>query len=218
MLCTQVAPWASITHLVDSHEDSFGLAVVADAPLASFLKTVGSRDDTLTVVLSDHGLHYGEYFLTPHGRRERNNPLLHVRAPPRGRAAIDSNAAARVGPFDMHATFLDVLLGASAARGASLASATISRERSLAELGIEDPKYDAEAPSVTRHGSQLLDARRDLTRVEEAIGSHKVPRANVASYRRRPAASISSQTPRPRPPGPLARRRLRGGRGSNSTL
>mmetsp|Transcript_36458 Transcript_36458/g.112782 ORF Transcript_36458/g.112782 Transcript_36458/m.112782 type:complete len:1213 (-) Transcript_36458:23-3661(-) len=157
-----VAPWAALVHLVDSHEDSFGLAGVVDKPVAAFLRqTLAGRDDVLAVVLSDHGLHYGDYFLTPAGRRERNRPTLHVRAPPAVHAAVAQNAEARVGPFDVHATFLDVLLGATTARGTSLAQ-PLQRDRSLAALGIPDATFDPEAPSPPSGECSILDAPASL--------------------------------------------------------
>ena len=65
---------------------------------------------TVLVFLSDHGLHYGPYFPSQAGERERNEPLLYLHSPRRGsRPLLYSNQGMWTTPFDVHSTILELL-------------------------------------------------------------------------------------------------------------
>ena len=75
-------PWAAFAHFVDTHDDSpKSLDRALDRPIEKFLMSIDGklRSDTIIVVTSDHGLHYGPFFNTDAGRRERAEPVLHMR-------------------------------------------------------------------------------------------------------------------------------------------
>jgi membrane-anchored protein YejM (alkaline phosphatase superfamily) len=60
-------------HFVDSHEDMMVLSATLDQGLHNFLKTMESNghfENSVVILVSDHGLHYGPNFPTRQGRRE----------------------------------------------------------------------------------------------------------------------------------------------------
>ena len=143
------SPWASFLHFTDSHEDSMALAGVLDKPLSRFLlKATQLQNNTVILVMSDHGMHYGPYYQTYHGQREHRNPLLRMWFPKavcgtgEGCSAFAHNVLANkdavVTPFDVHATLQD-LLGlephpGSKGRGASLVRTVIPASRSCEQV------------------------------------------------------------------------------------
>ena len=138
------APFAAFLHFIDSHEDSLAVAAILDAPLTAFLEHVLESADargTVLLVISDHGLHYGPYFQTEAGRRERAEPVLSIRLPAsvrqRGTALVPGNARLRVTPFDVHATLSELFdtPRARAALGSSLLH-PLAPVRSCSESGI----------------------------------------------------------------------------------
>jgi hypothetical protein len=106
--------WASFLHFTDSHEDTMLLAGTIDEGLSKFLKnleTSGSFENSVVVLCSDHGLHYGPMFESRQGRREATEPILHVRIPAFLREDIDmnivrNNSVLWTTPFDLHETLL----------------------------------------------------------------------------------------------------------------
>jgi Protein of unknown function (DUF229) len=119
--------WAAFLHFVDSHEDTMILASTVDLGLSHFLQQVkssGHLDDTVLIVTSDHGLHYGPYFLTEEGRREATEPLLHVRIPGTLMGTVVDTDAFRQNsnlwttPFDLHETLVELTRTSSGRRGA----------------------------------------------------------------------------------------------------
>ena len=109
-------PWAAFVHFVDTHEDSLeATAERLDGPLAQFLEQMDAhvRQDTIVVVTSDHGLHYGPWFTTVAGRRERAQPVLHMRLPQilrrRGTKVLPDNLHERTTAFDLHETLAEAL-------------------------------------------------------------------------------------------------------------
>lgn len=104
-------PWAAFVHFVDSHEDSQDLAAAIDLPLTRFLTSVHPQieENTIVAVTSDHGMHYGPYFTTEAGRRERAQPVLHMRLPRTGPQLLPRNREMRVTPFDLHETLAELL-------------------------------------------------------------------------------------------------------------
>ena len=70
---TTGTPWAAMAHIASGHEDSQTVVASIDGPLHSFLRRLhraGRMENTLVVITSDHGLHYGPYFVLEHGRRQ----------------------------------------------------------------------------------------------------------------------------------------------------
>ena len=112
-------PWAAFLHFVDSHEDTMTLSTSLDSLFAAFIRDLsesGKLSNALVMVLSDHGLHYGPYFQTLPGRRERTEPLLYLKAPPQIRESqygrtLEANAALWTTPFDVHKTMIDLTVG-----------------------------------------------------------------------------------------------------------
>ena len=107
-------PWAAFLHFVDSHEDSMFLSGVMDSLIANFLTSRlkdKSFKNTWVVLTSDHGLHYGPYFQSKAGQRERSEPILYM-----GTAAGDiplssvmkENAKRWTTPFDVYRTLTTI--------------------------------------------------------------------------------------------------------------
>lgn len=119
--------WASFLHFVDSHEDTMLLSATLDPGLSNFLKKL-DRDDYLensvVIVSSDHGLHYGPRFSTPQGRKEATEPILFIRLPKSLKDKVDmdalhSNAHRWTTPFDLHETLLELTQTASGKEGST---------------------------------------------------------------------------------------------------
>jgi len=128
-------PWAGLIHLIDSHEDTQIVEGTLDDILVEFLfniydreqaKKLGSRrafelqispdiwNNTVVLVMSDHGLHYGDYVQSAAGLRERSQPMLHVHLPigltsAKEREILELNKHFVVTPFDVYRTLLDML-------------------------------------------------------------------------------------------------------------
>jgi hypothetical protein len=98
------------------------LSTLLDPLLANFLRKLyesGKLSNALVMLLSDHGLHYGPYFQTLSGRRERTEPLLYMRTPFQVRESLhgrtmEANAGLWTTPFDAHQTMLDMTVGRDA--------------------------------------------------------------------------------------------------------
>lgn len=108
-------PWAAFLSFIDGHEDTLTLASLLDNVLLKFIHyTSKVTSNTVIVVLSDHGLHYGPYFRSIPGERERAEPLLYIRLPdfsPRQqRDTLKDNSKMFVTPFDVHETLMDISL------------------------------------------------------------------------------------------------------------
>lgn len=115
-------PWAAFLSLVDTHEDTMTLATVLDQYLAEFLKDMTTEmiasntfKNTAVAVLSDHGLHYGPYFQSMEGERERSEPVLYMKIPETmvdfnsRNNYLQSNLLKWITPFDVHKTLLDIV-------------------------------------------------------------------------------------------------------------
>eukprot|EP00532_Pseudo-nitzschia_australis_P006201 CAMPEP_0168166608 /NCGR_PEP_ID=MMETSP0139_2-20121125/2116_1 /TAXON_ID=44445 /ORGANISM="Pseudo-nitzschia australis, Strain 10249 10 AB" /LENGTH=781 /DNA_ID=CAMNT_0008083813 /DNA_START=228 /DNA_END=2574 /DNA_ORIENTATION=- len=106
--------WASFMHFVDSHEDTMVLSASLDSGLSKFLKRIeneGYFENSVVILTSDHGLHYGPNFSSRQGRREATEPILYIHIPPFLRHSIDMNALTSnsrlwTTPFDLHETLL----------------------------------------------------------------------------------------------------------------
>jgi hypothetical protein len=137
-------PWAAFAHFIDSHDDSpKSLDRALDRPIEKFLMSIDGklRSDTIIVVTSDHGLHYGPFFNTDAGRRERAEPVLHMRlaglSKRRGHRLEAENRHKRITAFDLHDTLAELLGTTSGASkfGQSLLH-PLPLERSCATSGI----------------------------------------------------------------------------------
>ena len=60
------APWAASVRFVDSREDSLTLAAALEKTLTNFLTQlyILLEENTIVVVASDRGMHYGNFFAT----------------------------------------------------------------------------------------------------------------------------------------------------------
>jgi hypothetical protein len=112
-------PWAAFLHFVDSHEDTMTLSFSLDSLLANFLRELyesGKLSKALVMLISDHGLHYGPYFQTLSGRRERTEPLLYIHTPSEVRRShhgrtLQANTGLWTTPFDVYQTMKDMTVG-----------------------------------------------------------------------------------------------------------
>lgn len=98
------------------------MAATLDGPLHDFLNTIrlmrgginGVFQDTVVAVTSDHGLHYGPFFQSIQGKRERAQPVLQLKlasAHSENITTLIHNSDVYVTPFDVHTTLLDATLG-----------------------------------------------------------------------------------------------------------
>lgn len=119
--------WASFMHFVDSHEDTMLLSATLDPGLSNFLRELhrdAHFENSVVVVTSDHGLHYGPRFSTPQGRKEATEPILFIRIPESLKHKVDmdalhSNAHLWTTPFDLHETLLELTQTASSKEGST---------------------------------------------------------------------------------------------------
>ncbi|KAG7349323.1 DUF229 domain containing protein [Nitzschia inconspicua] len=108
--------WASFLHFTDSHEDTMMLASTIDKNIATFLNQIRHQEifqNTVVVICSDHGLHYGPSFQTLQGRKEATQPMMHVRIPDRMQTQpimeiFQRNANKYVTAFDIHRTLQEL--------------------------------------------------------------------------------------------------------------
>lgn len=108
--------WASFMHFVDSHEDTMLLSATIDPGLSQFLKKLEAEayfENSVVIVSSDHGLHYGPNFPSSLGRKEATEPILYIHIPYSLRHKVDmnvlnSNSHLWTTPFDLHETILNL--------------------------------------------------------------------------------------------------------------
>jgi len=143
------SPWGVFVSFGEGHEDSMSLGGIMDSALTKFLgklESGGVLDNTVLVLMSDHGLHYGSHFQTPMGQTEQMSPFFKL-AVPHGllrrlsEKQVDnlrSNLDKLTSPFDMHWTLLELLVGTpvTGLTGKSLLSERLSLSRSCTEAGI----------------------------------------------------------------------------------
>ncbi len=119
--------WASFMHFVDSHEDTMILSATLDPGLSNFLIKLNAEahfEDSVVIVSSDHGLHYGPKFGSWQGRKEATEPILYIHVPNSLRDEVDanvlsSNAHLWTTPFDVHETLLELTQTLSSKEGSS---------------------------------------------------------------------------------------------------
>ncbi|XP_026744249.1 uncharacterized protein LOC113505644 isoform X2 [Trichoplusia ni] len=144
------------TFIVDVGHDNFNLISNADEDLVAFLETLDQRkafEDTLVIIMGDHGSRFEGIRETYQGKLEERLPLMAIMLPDRLKAlrpgveeALARNRDVLTTPFDIHTTLLDVLglkkrsskhkiPGSDLRRALSLLE-PIPESRSCAEAGI----------------------------------------------------------------------------------
>lgn len=86
---------------------------LVDSEMFDFMSSIDLKD-TLVVFMSDHGLHYGPYFQSHLGERERAQPLLSIHIPEaysNQMNVLQKNADMWSTPFDLYETVVDIALG-----------------------------------------------------------------------------------------------------------
>ncbi|KAG0222572.1 hypothetical protein BGX31_009011 [Mortierella sp. GBA43] len=108
-------PWFQMGSLIEGHEGTGEVLLTLDDDMAKFMKGMeedGTLENTIIIMMADHGLHMGINFMfTPNGRIEHMNPYLSVILPPlvtkkypslsRG---LKHNHQSLVTGYDIHAT------------------------------------------------------------------------------------------------------------------
>ena len=105
----EIQPWAAFLSFIDSHEDTMTVVSYLDGMFVEFLQSI-DYDNTIVLLSSDHGLHYGPSFAS-NGERERIEPILYMHFPESmltmlDREALSNNKDSWVTPFDVHETIL----------------------------------------------------------------------------------------------------------------
>lgn len=145
------------TFIADITHDDFNMIATADDDTVEFLKALEKNrvmENTLLMVMGDHGPRYANVRDTLQGKQEERLPLMAILLPeelkrrrPDVQLALEANVQALATPHDIHATILDVLdmtqhlnpykvAGADLPRGMTLLE-PIPRNRSCSEAGIE---------------------------------------------------------------------------------
>ncbi|XP_068624536.1 uncharacterized protein [Battus philenor] len=145
------------TFIADITHDDFNVISTADDDLAEFLRgfqKAGHTEDTLLIVMGDHGPRYAKVRDTLQGKLEERLPMMALVLPeslrqsrPRAHEALQHNAHALTTPHDIYATITDALnmrhlwntykvTGADFTRGLTLLE-LVPRNRSCSEAGIE---------------------------------------------------------------------------------
>ena len=144
-----------------------------------FLETEGHLDNTVLILMSDHGVRIGEFRKTEQGKLEERMPYFGFRFPeklkqkyPKHIRNVKTNTKRLVTPFDIHETLLDILYlsksssikGNVSYRGISIFK-EIPTERSCAHASIQ-PHWCAclqwndippNNPSVLRAAKSVID-------------------------------------------------------------
>lgn len=136
----------SFSFFTIGHDDVNGLGYLQD-DLVKFLKDMknsGYLDNTLLVIMGDHGIRYGAIRKTILGKLEERLPLLSISVPqwfktkyPEYVRALETNTNRLTSPYDLHATFQHILSEKHEKHyqyGQSLFS-EISKSRSCVEAG-----------------------------------------------------------------------------------
>ena len=162
----------------------------------------GYLDNTLLILMSDHGARFGSVRQFLRGKNEERHPFFSVRLPPKLIANypeihknLQINAERLTTPFDVHATFHDVILFkgvtkvvANASRGISLFQ-EIPADRTCEDadlethwcsclewtnLDVKDPNVIASAKAFVEHINELTKDKRELC---EELSLHTINRA-----------------------------------------
>ena len=185
--------------------DHINYVTVADEDLAYTLKYMNDRgyfNNTLLILMSDHGARYSTVRYSLQGKYEERNPFFSIRLPPefiskypKIHKNLQINAERLTTPFDFHATFQDVIsfkgvtkVVSNASRGISLFQ-EIPADRTCEDAGLEphwcsclewtnmnvtDPNVIAAAEAFVKHVNELTRDKRDLC---EELSLHSINRA-----------------------------------------
>ncbi|KAJ8705951.1 hypothetical protein PYW07_010728 [Mythimna separata] len=137
------------THVADVAYENFILLPTADETLLSFLQTLSARralEDTLVVIIGNHGSRSSPIQEPTQGKQEDRLPLMAILLPeqlkikrPKTLTTLKNNEDVLTTPFDIHATILDVLnlknKNNRNMRGMSLLE-PIPKSRSCGEAGV----------------------------------------------------------------------------------
>ena len=113
-------PWAAFANFGEAHEDSVSLPGILDQDLNQFLsETVSQLKNTVTILVSDHGLHYGPYFQTKTGQRQHMTPFVYMLMPddvsqtfpPAAIQNLKENQARPTTPLNVYHTMRDLIRG-----------------------------------------------------------------------------------------------------------
>ncbi|XP_061381027.1 uncharacterized protein LOC116775773 isoform X2 [Danaus plexippus] len=146
----------AFTFIADITHDDFNMISIADEDTAEYLRRFHDRyrEDTLLIVMGDHGPRYAKVRDTLQGKLEERLPLMAIRLPdkltksrPEAEKNLKNNAEVLTTPHDIYATVLDVMdltqftnpykvKGADLTRGLSLLE-PIPKNRSCSEAGVE---------------------------------------------------------------------------------
>lgn len=127
-------PWAAFAHFVDSREDSMVLEGTLDEVLWRALYSMFQLqndsdqkvwDNTMIVVTSTHGMHYGSYLSSLRGLKERSQPVLYIHSPIGYTSNVEKQSLTRnkeywTTPFDVYATLMNHLVGKAKSTGHGL--------------------------------------------------------------------------------------------------
>ncbi|XP_013399303.1 uncharacterized protein LOC106165596 [Lingula anatina] len=163
-----------------SHNVEYRILQNADDGLVEFLKFLekdGHLDSTVLILMSDHGVRYGKLRETFQGKLEERLPFFSFRFPekfqklyPEAYRNFVTNAQRLTTPFDIHATFIDILnykhseteTGGKLKRGISLFK-EIPLNRTCADAGVE-PHWCAcqEWEKLTTSDPDVIEAAREV--------------------------------------------------------
>ncbi|XP_072933776.1 uncharacterized protein [Epargyreus clarus] len=208
------------TFIADITHDDFNMISTADDDTAEFLqafKESGRTEDTLLIVMGDHGPRYANVRDTLQGKLEERLPLMGIvlpealkKARPQVQSILEANAEVLTTPHDIYATVLDVIdlkqywnpykiAGADLTRGMTLLE-PVPKNRSCSEAGVE-PHWCAclswqqvaiSEPVFDRTAKALLDYINSLT---EPVRSKCIPRTLTSIewvMRQRPNSGVLS--------------------------
>ncbi|XP_049699680.2 uncharacterized protein LOC110375418 [Helicoverpa armigera] len=107
------------TFISDISHDDFNLISTADEAVLAFLETLNGRkvfEDTLVIVMADHGHRHSAFRSTYQGKIEERTPLMAIILPeklkqrrPNALKALRQNKDVLTTHYDLHTTLLDVL-------------------------------------------------------------------------------------------------------------
>ncbi|XP_073961322.1 uncharacterized protein [Choristoneura fumiferana] len=187
----------SFTFIADISHDDFNVVTTADEELVGLLRSLkvgGKLEDTVLIVMGDHGTRYKSTRDTYQGKLEEQLPFMAIRLPlklvnsrPDALKALEDNANVLTTPFDIHTTLLDVLgadesrnrftvKGSDLPRGMSLLK-PIPPQRSCGEAGVV-PYWcacaswrvvPAHAPQYTRAAHALLQYINNVTSTKRSL-------------------------------------------------
>jgi len=111
----------AVTYVYEAHDQILGNFVLhaLDPFFASSLNewsSSGNLEKTLTFLISDHGIHYGDHYNTLEGQIDHKLPLFYIIAPrkwlnqhPRLELALEFNQNVLITPFDFYHTVKHIL-------------------------------------------------------------------------------------------------------------